>query len=82
MKIILKIIKTPISFIVLLYSLYVTYRITMETEIQDLDETEEEFNETLKPFVDNFINKYEILLNSFNLIVWLIILKLLLVYTK
>jgi hypothetical protein len=54
----------------------------METEIQDLDETEEEFNETLKPFVDNFINKYEILLNSFNLIVWLIILKLLLVYTK
>lgn len=80
MKVLLEIIKLPISFIILIYSLYVTYRITMESEIFDLDdiETEEEFDDVLKPFVDKFVNEYEILLNTFNIIFWLTILKILL----
>ena len=71
-----------IVVIMFFYSLYVTYMIVKESNPADLYsiETEDEFNKVLSPHLEIFYNNNKILLHIINVLCWLMLIKVFLLF--
>ncbi len=78
MKVFYRIFKIPSLVFEMGYQIYIVYQITKNNDMSVLSEIDspEELQKHLKPHLDKFHQKYEIILNIFNIITWLTLLKI------
>lgn len=80
MKLLIKLFSLPVLPIIMLYGLYVTYRIVKDTDddekLDELANDEQKFNSILDGYYSEFHKKWGVLLNCISLVFWLFFIKI------